>query len=110
MRTDSLIILHVQKCSYESISRLNQSNYKKNAHGFTGHFARAEMSVRVDFEGRTIEILFAKYGINIYIPARKSRVHAKRSFSFVLIKTIEAIYPPDRYRLALPLCYVGRTS
>ena len=58
MRTESLIILHVHKCSYGSISRGAQSNYRitflqQEAHGFTDHFARAEaeMSVRVDFDG-----------------------------------------------------------
>ena len=65
MRTASLIILHVWKCSYGSISRGKQSNYKIKcflyAHGFTDHFACAEMSVRVEYEGQTIEIVVARY-------------------------------------------------
>ena len=56
MRTESLIISHVQTCSDGSISRGKQSNHKitffvtKGAHGFADHFARAEMSIRVAFE------------------------------------------------------------
>ena len=34
---------------------------QKDAHWFTDHFASSEMSVRIDFEGWTINILFAKY-------------------------------------------------
>ena len=36
---------------------------KKNARRFTDHFASPVMSVRVDFEEQTIDILFAKYWI-----------------------------------------------
>ena len=37
----------------------NSLFYKKSAHGLADHFARAEKVVRVEFDGQTIEILFA---------------------------------------------------
>ena len=71
MRTESLIILPVRKSSYESIARgklsklflINNVFLQQDAHGFTCHFARAEKFIRIDFEGSTIEIPFAKYWV-----------------------------------------------
>ena len=72
VRTDSLIILHVRRCSYGSISTGNQSNFKitfvlqNDAHGYTDNFARALMSVRVDFEGKPSKYFSQNIGINTY--------------------------------------------
>ena len=73
-------------------NRINRKRFLQNdAHGFNDHFARAEMFIRVDFEGWIIKIPFAKYWYQ-YISPRKSRVYVKRSFSSTVIKAIEVIY------------------
>ena len=94
MCTDSLIISHVRKYSYESISSGTQSKCKTT---FVCKKMRTDPMIILRVRkclyesismGKPSKYFLQKIGIN----ARKARVHVRRSFSFVLIKAIETIY------------------